>query len=130
MKTMTTVLGRTILGSTILVSTLLLLSLNSHAQNDNTHYFCISDQGKPRHCAAGDIILIKPTMMPRVCDFSKQIKRMPKGEGKAEYLCSYTGTILAVKELKSRVVAPPPAPAVMAPPKHSNKMFDKMPFFK
>lgn len=110
--------------SMVLGGSLLLLSSNSFAQ-----YFCISDQGKPSHCEAGDIILIKPTMMPRVCDFSKQIKRMPKKENRAEYLCSYTGTILKIKELKSRVQQPP-VNTVRPPPKKNNKMFDNMPFFK
>ncbi len=110
--------------SAIFGGILLLLSGNGFAQ-----YFCISDQGKPHHCEAGDIILIKPTMMPRVCDFNKQIKRMPKSENRAEYLCSYTGTILSVKELKSRI-HPAPLNAVRPPPKKSNKMFNNMPFFK
>ncbi len=115
MKTITAILG----------STLLLLSANSNAQ-----YFCISNQGKPHHCEAGDIILVKPTMMPRVCDFSKQIKRMPKAENKAEYLCSYTGTILAIKELRSQLERAAPVVPVRPQPKRNNKIFNNMPFFK
>ena len=92
-------------------------------------YFCISDHEKPKHCNAGDIVLVKPTMMPRVCDFNAQILRMPKNEKSAEYLCRYTGTILAVKELQKRKAAPKPM-RPMPPPKKEKKMFDSMPFFK
>lgn len=94
-------------------------------------FFCISDQGKPKHCDQGDIILIKPTLVPRACDFDAEIIRMPKTDKTAEYLCRYTGTVLAIKELKSRR-APPPQNNGMRPPpkKKNNKMFDSMPFFK
>ncbi len=109
-----------------LAGSLLIISSNSFAE-----YFCISDQGKPKHCELGDIILVKPTLVPRVCDFDAQILRMPKTDKTAEYLCRYTGTILAIKELKSRRppvnqnnnMRPPP-------PKKNNKMFGSMPFFK
>ena len=112
----------------LIATTFLILANNSFAE-----YFCISDQGKPNHCDKGDIILIKPTLMPRACDFDAEILRMPKNEKTAEYLCRYTGTIIAIKELKSRRQAqqmkklqPPPTPT----PKKNNKMFDSMPFFK
>ncbi|MCW8930462.1 MAG: hypothetical protein OQL19_09520 [Gammaproteobacteria bacterium] len=111
--------------SSIIAGVLLMLSNNSFAE-----YFCISDQGKPKHCEQGDIILVKPTLVPRVCDFDAQILRMPKTDKTAEYLCRYTGNILAIKELKSRrdnqmkPIIPPP------PKKKNNKMFDSMPFFK
>ena len=114
------------ISSSLIAGSLLMISSTSFAE-----YFCISDQGKPNHCNEGDILLVKPTMVPRVCDFSQQVIRMPKGEKTADYLCRYTGTILAVKELKSRIpesnqphgVRPPP-------PRKNNKMFDSMPFFK
>ena len=113
------------ISSSLIAGSLLVMSSTSFAE-----YFCISDQGKPNHCNEGDILLVKPTMVPRVCDFSKQIIRMPKGEKTADYLCRYTGTILAVKELKSR--KPEPQPQGMRPPpkRKNNKMFDNMPFFK
>lgn len=111
--------------SSLIAGTLLLISNNSFAE-----YFCISDQSKPKHCEQGDIILIKPTMVPRVCDFDAEILRMPKSEKTAEYLCRYTGEILAVKELKNRR-RPAAKPMDMAPPpKKDNKMFGNMPFFK
>lgn len=112
----------------IITAALLVLSSNSFAE-----YFCISDQGKPRHCEKGDIILVKPTLMPRVCDFDAQILRMPKAENKAEYLCRYTGNILAIKELKSRrqsINQMNNMRQAAPPPKKNNKMFDNMPFFK
>ncbi len=109
----------------IIAAALVFVSGNSFAEN----YFCISDQGKPKHCNEGDIIMVKPTMVPRVCDFTQQILRMPKGENQADYLCRYTGTIMAVKELKSRTVTPPPK-AITPPPKKNNTMFNNMPFFK
>ncbi len=112
------------ISSSLIAGTLLLISNNSFAE-----YFCISDQGKPNHCEKGDVILIKPTMMPRVCDFDAEILRMPRSEKTAEYLCRYTGTILAVKELKNR--RRPANPINLAPPpKKNNKMFNNMPFFK
>lgn len=113
--------------NSIIATVILLISGNSFAEN----YFCISDQGKPKHCNEGDILMVKPTMVPRVCDFSQQILRMPKGEGTADYLCRYTGTIMGVKELKSRVHKPNPAqmPNNRTEPR-KNKMLDKMPFFK
>lgn len=114
--------------SGLAATALLLISNNSFAE-----YFCISDQGKPKHCEIGDIILVKPTLVPRVCDFDAEILRMPKMDKTAEYLCRYTGTILAIKELKSRR-SPPPAKQTnnIRPPKkkNSNKMFNNMPFFK
>ena len=112
--------------STMITATLLIVSNNSFAE-----YFCISDQGKPKHCELGDIILVKPTLVPRVCDFDAQILRMPKTDKIAEYLCRYTGTILAVKELKSRR-SPPKQTNNIRPPKkkNNNKMFNNMPFFK
>lgn len=113
-----------------LTAVLLLISSSSFADE----YFCISSQGKPKHCNKGDIVLVKPTMVPRVCDFDAEILRMPKSETQAEYLCRYTGTILAVKELISR--KPPPASQnnnTRPPPQQrqqkKNKMFDNMPFF-
>ena len=111
---------------------LLLISNNSFADQ----YFCISSQGKPKHCSKGDIVLVKPTMVPRVCDFDAEILRMPKSETQAEYLCRYTGTILAVKELISRKPAASQNSGMRPPPqqqqrkKKNNKMFDNMPFFK
>ena len=105
---------------------LLVLSNNSFAE-----FFCISDQGKPKHCEKGDILLVKPTLVPRVCDFDAQILRMPKAENKAEYLCRYTGNILAIKELKSRRQPINQRNNMRPlPPKKNNKMFDSMPFFK
>ncbi|WP_198263408.1 hypothetical protein [sulfur-oxidizing endosymbiont of Gigantopelta aegis] len=112
--------------SLVIAGALLVISNNSFAE-----YFCISDQGKPKHCEKGDIILVKPTLVPRVCDFDAQVIRMPKSEKKAEYLCRYTGTILAIKELKSR--RPPPSQnngMRPPPPKKNNGMFGNMPFFK
>ncbi len=105
-----------------------LLSNNSFAE-----YFCLSDQSKPKHCEKGDIILIKPTLMPRVCDFSAEILRMPKTDKTAEYLCRYTGVILDIKELKNR--RRPPAMNsnnnMRPPPKQkTNNPFESMPFFK
>ena len=114
--------------STMITATLLIVSNNSFAE-----YFCISDQGKPKHCELGDIILVKPTLVPRVCDFDAQILRMPKTDKIAEYLCRYTGTILAIKELKSRRPPPPKQTKNMHPQKkkkNNNKMFNNMPFFK
>ena len=110
----------------LLAGTFLVISNNSFAE-----YFCISDQSKPKHCDQGDIILVKPTLVPRVCDFDAEILRMPKTDKVAEYLCRYTGTILAVKELKSRR-SPVNQNNKMSPPpkKKNNKMFDSMPFFK
>lgn len=112
----------------LLAGTFLVISNSSFAE-----YFCISDQGKPKHCDQGDIILVKPTLVPRVCDFDAEIIRMPKTDKTAEYLCRYTGTILAIKELQSRRATPPANPNNrMRPPpkKKNNKMFDSMPFFK
>lgn len=109
----------------------MMLSGLSSAEFDED-YFCISDQGKPKHCNEGDIILVKPTMVPRVCDFEAQILRMPKAEKSADYLCRYTGIILGVKELKSRKPVPKQSNGTRPPPKRksNNKMFDNMPFFK
>ncbi len=111
--------------SIAIATSLLMLANNSFAE-----YFCISDQGKPKHCDKGDIVLVKPTLVPRVCDFDAQILRMPKGDKTADYLCRYTGTILAIKELKSRR---PPINQNngLRPPTHkkNNKIFNNMPFF-
>ena len=120
------------IANAMIAAALLLISGNSFAI---TEYFCIADQGKPKHCNEGDIIMVKPTMVPRVCDFSQQILRMPKAENQADYLCRYTGKILAVKELKSRSDQRVRSQMMnqqqqqQEPPK-KNKMFDKMPFFK
>jgi len=103
------------------------------ANNSFAAHFCLSDQGKPKHCEKGDILLIKPTLMPRVCDFDAEILRMPKTDKTAEYLCRYTGVILDIKELKNRRRPPPMNPnnSMRPPPKKkSNNPFDTMPFFK
>lgn len=115
------------IANSLIAASLLLLSGNSFAE-----YFCISDQGKPNHCEQGDIVLVKPTMVPRVCDFDQQILRMPKGEKTADYLCRYTGKILSVKELKSRQPPPPNQTQGFPPPqkRKDNGMFSNMPFFK
>ncbi len=113
--------------SSLIAGAFLILSNNSFAE-----YFCLSDQGKPKHCAKGDILLVKPTLMPRVCDFDAQILRMPKTDKTAEYLCRYTGNILAIKELKTRRATTNQMNNMRPPPskKKNNKMFDSMPFFK
>ena len=113
--------------SGMMAGALLILSNNSFAE-----YFCLSDHGKPTHCNEGDILLVKPTLVPRVCDFDAQILRMPKTDKTAEYLCRYTGTIIAIKELKSRRPVAPVnnMPAPQKKKKSNNKMFDNMPFFK
>lgn len=111
--------------SGIVAVALLVISSNSFAE-----YFCLSDQGKPKHCEKGDILLIKPTLVPRVCDFDAQILRMPKTDKSAEYLCRYTGNILAIKELKNRRRPNPPVNQMPPPKQKNNKMFDSMPFFK
>ena len=111
--------------SIAITASLLILANNSFAE-----YFCISDQGKPKHCDKGDIVLVKPTLVPRVCDFDAQILRMPKSDKKAEYLCRYTGTVLAIKELKNRRTPTNQSNGMRPPPhKKNNKMFDSMPFF-
>ena len=109
----------------LIAGSLLILSSNSFAEE----YFCISDREKPKHCNEGDIILVKPTMMPRVCDFNQQILRMPKKENSAEYVCRYTGKILSVKELK-RPQIPAQNSAYPPPRKEKKKGFGNMPFFK
>jgi len=112
--------------TTLIAGSFLLLGNNSFAE-----YFCISGHGKPQHCEQGDIVLVKPTMMPRVCDFDAQIVRMPKPENKAEYLCRYTGTILTVKKVVRRSPPVNPNQKRQAPPKKkSNNPFNGMPFFK
>ena len=108
----------------IIAGSLLILSNTGFAQE----YFCISNHEKPKHCNEGDIVLVKPTMMPRVCDFNKQILRMPKKESTAEYLCRYTGTILSVKELKRPKI--PAQNAGFPPPRKEKKGFGSIPFFK
>ena len=108
----------------IIASSILMLSNTGFAQE----YFCISNHEKPKHCNEGDIVLVKPTMMPRVCDFNKQILRMTKSENTAEYLCRYTGTILSVKELKRPNV--PPQKSSFPAPRKEKKGFGSMPFFK
>lgn len=115
------------IASSLIAGSLLLISGSSFAE-----YFCISDQGKPKHCNEGDILLVKPTMVPRVCDFNQQILRMPKAEKTADYLCRYTGKILSVKELINRTPEPSQKNSTRPPPKRksNNKMFDNMPFFK
>lgn len=120
------------IASGMIVGTLTMIISGVPTTSFAEEYFCISTQGKPKHCNQGDILLVKPTMVPRVCDFERQILRMPKNEKAAEYLCRYTGTILGVKELKSRTPVVPNQPNNMRqpPPRKNNKMFDNMPFFK
>lgn len=102
------------------------------ANNSFAEHFCLSDQSKPKHCEKGDILLIKPTLVPRVCDFDAEILRMPKTDKTAEYLCRYTGTVLDIKELKNRRRPPVnPNNGVRPPPrKKNNNPFESMPFFK
>ena len=113
----------------LVAGSLLLISNTGFAEES----FCLSDNGPPTHCKAGDIILIGPKNVPLVCDFSKQIVQMSKKENVSEYVCSYTGIMRQVK--KSPVKAAPPQrnnnPANYAPPPKKNKsMFGNMPFMK
>ena len=112
----------------LLAGSLLLLSHTGFAAEQ----FCLSSDSLPTHCKAGDIILVGPKNVPLACDFSKQILQMSRKEKTSEYVCTFTGKILKIKQGPAKA-APPPTnnPAPYAPPQKRNKsMFDNMPFIK
>lgn len=82
---------------------------------------CVSNHSLPKHCTAGDIIVVRPAKVALVCDFDKQIIELKPSEKSTEFLCVYTGRILNIKH------GPKPPPKRQAYPQKKKKK--KMPFF-
>jgi len=85
---------------------------------------CVSNDTLPRHCNAGDIVVVRPAKIALVCDFNQQIIKLKPSAKTTEYLCVYTGNILKVKHNPN-----PPPPQRKAYPQKKKKKKSKMPFF-
>jgi len=97
---------------------LLLSSQFSYAEQK----VCVSNHSLPKHCSAGDIIVVQPAKVALVCDFDKQIIELKPSAKSTEFLCVYSGNILKVKHGPK----PPPSRNPYTQPKKKKK---KMPFF-
>lgn len=58
---------------------------------------CLSNDSQPKHCKAGDIIVVRPKEVATSCDFSQQIIKLKPSKDSIEFLCSYTGKILKIR---------------------------------
>ncbi len=63
---------------------------------------CLSNKTQPKHCKAGDIIVVSPQHIATSCDFSKQIIKLKPSKTSIEFLCSYTGTNLKIRPNTSK----------------------------
>lgn len=99
------------------VVTLLLASLASSAAVAEQQV-CVSNNTLPKHCKAGDIVVISPQHIALVCDFDKQIVKLRPSKSSKEFLCVYTGHILSIKPNTSK---PPKPPVSNYPPPHRKK---------
>jgi|GEM_PF-2301699 len=84
---------------------------------------CVSNHSLPKHCQAGDIVVVRPAKVALVCDFDKQIIELRPSEKAIEFLCVYTGKVLPIKH------GPKPPPKRNSY-KEKKKKKSKIPFFK
>jgi len=83
---------------------------------------CLSNDTLPKHCKAGDIIVVRPKEVATSCDFNQQIVKLRPSKEATEFLCRYTGKILKIRPNTSR---PPQQPAknFQRPPQKRKKKF-------
>ncbi len=82
---------------------------------------CVSNDTLPKHCKAGDIIVVRPKHVALVCDFNQQIVKLQPSKTAKEFLCRYTGKILSIQPNTSK--PPPPPPMNYPPQKKKRKTF-------
>ncbi|MFK5983959.1 MAG: hypothetical protein QM479_00850 [Pseudomonadota bacterium] len=63
---------------------------------------CLSNDTQPKHCRAGDIIVISPQEIATSCDFKQQIVKLKPSKTSIEFLCTYTGRILKIRPNTSK----------------------------
>ncbi len=78
---------------------------------------CLSNDAQPKHCKAGDIIVVRPKEVATSCDFKQQIVRLKPSKDAIEFLCSYTGTILKIRPNTSKPPQQPMNNQPMPPPR-------------
>ncbi|MCB1865778.1 MAG: hypothetical protein KDG50_10130 [Chromatiales bacterium] len=71
-----------------------LLSFGAYASEGA---LCVSLDGKPLHCQAGDIIVVRGNEMPVACDFNAQIVVDSRGEDDVAFICRYIGALRQVR---------------------------------
>ena len=85
---------------------------------------CLSNDSQPKHCKAGDIIVVRPKEVATSCDFSQQIVRLKPSKDDIEFLCRYTGKILKIRPNTTRPVQQPrPMNNQPMPPPRKKRFF-------
>ncbi len=106
-----------------LISTgIISLAVSQLAVAKSDQRVCLSNDALPKHCKAGDIIVVRPKEVATTCDFNQQIIRLKPSKESVEFLCSYTGKILKIRPNTSK----PPQPPINnypVPPKRKKKFF-------
>ncbi|MBF0264384.1 MAG: hypothetical protein HQL46_03870 [Gammaproteobacteria bacterium] len=114
----------------LLLLSMVLISSNLYASKDDP-VVCLSNDTTPKHCKAGDILVVRPKEVATSCDFTQQIVRLKPAKNKVEFLCRYTGKVLKIKPNINRPAKPMSAPPQMPPIQRSRRKssFGSMPFF-
>lgn len=81
---------------------------------------CLSNGTQPKHCKAGDILVVSPEQIATSCDFRQQIVKLKPSKTATEFLCTYTGNILKIRPNTSK---PPQPPMQMQQPRPRKKSF-------
>ncbi|MFK5892601.1 MAG: hypothetical protein QM504_05225 [Pseudomonadota bacterium] len=85
---------------------------------------CLSNDALPKHCKAGDIIVVRPKEVATSCDFSQQIIKLKPSKESIEFLCRYTGRILKIRPNTSKPVQQqPPRNNYQRPPQRKKNFF-------
>jgi len=84
---------------------------------------CLSNDALPKHCNAGDIIVVRPKEVATTCDFTQQIVKLQPSKDAIEFLCRYTGKILKVKPNTSLPPQPVQPMYPQQPPKKRSWMW-------
>jgi hypothetical protein len=84
---------------------------------------CLSNDTLPKHCNAGDIIVVRPKEVATSCDFSQQIVKLRPSKESTEFLCRYTGKILKIRPNTSKPPQQQPMNNFQRPPQKKKKFF-------
>ena len=106
----------------LFISAAIMAIASSHAVASSEQRVCLSNDTLPKHCKAGDIIVVRPKEVATSCDFSQQIIKLKPSKESIEFLCRYTGKILKIRPNTSR---PPQQPInnFQRPPQKKRNFF-------
>lgn len=90
---------------------------------NSQQHVCLSNDALPKHCKAGDIIVVRPKEVATSCDFSQQIIKLKPSKESIEFLCRYTGTILKIRPNTSKPAQPPRNNYQQRPPQRKKNFF-------